>query len=766
MESALAASTGGTASFLYRIIPKPTDSKDEREKKSRRLLIFGGVGLALTGMSVMFVFMVALSLFGVLGATSGSMAAAGSAQNGSCVDFSVPRIAQGGPGGSAGVLGLPLDEHNMNVTSAFGYREIGVGTNNHDGTDISAPGIFGAPIYAVGDGVVTEAGPADGYGNWVIIRHTIDGQIVDSLYGHMEDGHVYVQAGDQVKAGQHIADVGNAGWSSGAHLHLGMYPGGWAPGQGVDPMPWLSKFKAGAGTAGGGTPSRPSPVTDTSGQAAPVTDADLAAMRPYPLSGAQQQQTLNSEQQANVAAIIAAARESGLEPASRAAVIATTVSGQATNFISRPRNGNDPVGVFAERPLGESNIDNLINPKYAATQFFKRLRSYTEKHPDWATQPIGDVIVGVQPERGSLKDQFAAWESQSVDTVAALWTSENAQQGAAVRLTSASANPNCASGVVNMGLAPGSVPPEYADIIVQAGSLCPDVPPPFIAAIIEQESGWNPNVTSGGDGVNSGGAQGMTQFMSYTWAERGVDSGLDRAGKRESGTTSPDPFNAYDSILSAGHYLCYIVDYLKPHIASGAVKGDLLDLAAAGYNAGPGAVTTYGGVPPFGQTQAYVPSVRTKYEKFSQSTTTDNIKLVSFSSGGGFGDAVVAAAMTQLGLPYVWGGGDANGPTTGIPDPQNPGGAGFDCSGLVEYATARASGGANTITGTTWAQVKQGKAISPQDIRPGDAVFSNGTQHVAIWVGDGKVIEAPTFGQSVSINNFDLSKAEDIRRFG
>ncbi|GAA3144470.1 hypothetical protein GCM10020255_022070 [Rhodococcus baikonurensis] len=89
--------------------------------------------------------------------------------------------------------------------------------------------------------------------------------------------------------------------------------------------------------------------------------------------GAQQEQTLNTEQQANVAALISSARESGLDPAGRAAVIATALSGQSTNFISQPRDGNEPVGVFAERPLGDSKIDNLINPKYAAKQFFGKL---------------------------------------------------------------------------------------------------------------------------------------------------------------------------------------------------------------------------------------------------------------------------------------------------------------------------------------------------------------------------------------------------------
>lgn len=100
----------------------------------------------------------------------------------------------------------------------------------HDGIDIAAP--EGTPIVAVMDGVVIDSGPASGFGNWIRIMHN-DGSI--SVYGHMRVLHVTV--GQYVQAGDHIADMGNEGWSTGSHLHFEIHPDG---GQAIDPEPWLN----------------------------------------------------------------------------------------------------------------------------------------------------------------------------------------------------------------------------------------------------------------------------------------------------------------------------------------------------------------------------------------------------------------------------------------------------------------------------------------------------------------------------------------------
>jgi murein DD-endopeptidase MepM/ murein hydrolase activator NlpD len=101
----------------------------------------------------------------------------------------------------------------------------------HEGIDLAGP--LGSPIVAVGDGVVTEAGPAVGFGLWVAIRHD-NGDY--SIYGHMY--HYYVHVGQRVRAGQHIADIGANGRSTGPHLHFGIARGS-ATGPFLDPVPWL-----------------------------------------------------------------------------------------------------------------------------------------------------------------------------------------------------------------------------------------------------------------------------------------------------------------------------------------------------------------------------------------------------------------------------------------------------------------------------------------------------------------------------------------------
>lgn len=151
-------------------------------------------------------------------------------------------------------LGLPVPYDWVQApTSGFGPRW----GSFHYGLDLAGAGAEGQPIWSVGDGtVIRVANDVGGYGGWVIIRHEIDGQIVDSLYGHMWYGSgIYVEEGQEVKAGDHIADVGNDGGSTGAHLHFGVYPGGHDEGGGspaaVDPMTWLPTFQEEAKKSGG-----------------------------------------------------------------------------------------------------------------------------------------------------------------------------------------------------------------------------------------------------------------------------------------------------------------------------------------------------------------------------------------------------------------------------------------------------------------------------------------------------------------------------------
>ncbi|QPK82380.1 C40 family peptidase [Corynebacterium qintianiae] len=110
-------------------------------------------------------------------------------------------------------------------------------------------------------------------------------------------------------------------------------------------------------------------------------------------------------------------------------------------------------------------------------------------------------------------------------------------------------------------------------------------------------------------------------------------------------------------------------------------------------------------------------------------------------------ETVIARAQAMVGTPYVWGGGDANGPTTGVNGDSQKG---FDCSGLVLYAFAGAGVSLPHYTGY---QYQRGKQIDPHNAQRGDLFFwgNNGDSHVAIYLGDGTMIEAPSSGQTVRV---------------
>lgn len=114
-----------------------------------------------------------------------------------------------------------------NFTSGHGQR----GNAIHNGIDIANS--IGTPIKAVMDGTVVNAGPAQGYGNWVVVEHD-NGE--KSVYGHMAT--YFVGVGQRVSAGETIALIGNEGRSTGPHLHFEIWPDGATP---VDPVVWFAE---------------------------------------------------------------------------------------------------------------------------------------------------------------------------------------------------------------------------------------------------------------------------------------------------------------------------------------------------------------------------------------------------------------------------------------------------------------------------------------------------------------------------------------------
>ena len=82
----------------------------------------------------------------------------------------------------------------------------------HNGLDFAGP--QGTDIFATGDGVVTFAGWRSGFGRLVIIQHDFG---IETRYAH--NTRIRVTKGQRVSRGDHIADMGSTGRSTGTHLH-------------------------------------------------------------------------------------------------------------------------------------------------------------------------------------------------------------------------------------------------------------------------------------------------------------------------------------------------------------------------------------------------------------------------------------------------------------------------------------------------------------------------------------------------------------------
>jgi cell wall-associated NlpC family hydrolase len=127
-------------------------------------------------------------------------------------------------------------------------------------------------------------------------------------------------------------------------------------------------------------------------------------------------------------------------------------------------------------------------------------------------------------------------------------------------------------------------------------------------------------------------------------------------------------------------------------------------------------------------------------------------------AAGGRAAAVIARAMAELGMPYAWGGGTPSGPSRGISD----GGGdadyfgdynkiGFDCSGLMVYAFA---GVGVYLPHYSGYQYYAGQHVPLSQLQPGDMLFYGNVSnihHVTMYVGGGRMIEAPYSGSYVRV---------------
>lgn len=136
-------------------------------------------------------------------------------------------------------------------------------------------------------------------------------------------------------------------------------------------------------------------------------------------------------------------------------------------------------------------------------------------------------------------------------------------------------------------------PSEVTDALQEASEVA-GFRPGVLAAQLETESHWRVDVSS------HAGAHGLAQFTDDTWKMWGEGGNIN------------DP---HDSIEAQARYLAYLQERLKPYIKS---EEDRLPITLAGYNAGPGAVEEFEGVPPYFETEEYIRKITelsgTKYK--------------------------------------------------------------------------------------------------------------------------------------------------------
>jgi cell wall-associated NlpC family hydrolase len=110
---------------------------------------------------------------------------------------------------------------------------------------------------------------------------------------------------------------------------------------------------------------------------------------------------------------------------------------------------------------------------------------------------------------------------------------------------------------------------------------------------------------------------------------------------------------------------------------------------------------------------------------------------------------VIRRGGSQIGVPYSWGGGSLNGPSEGVD--YDTGKIGYDCSGFTRYAFA---GVGVQIPKYSGDQYNAGRPIPPSQAKRGDLIFygPGGSQHVTIFLGNGKMLEASGSAGKVTVS--------------
>ena len=252
------------------------------------------------------------------------------------------------------------------------------------------------------------------------------------------------------------------------------------------------------------------------------------------------------------------------------------------------------------------------------------------------------------------------------------------------------------------------IPQDYLALYRAAAPTCPGLDWSILAAIGKIESDHGRSTLAGvADGTeNIAGARGPMQFLQPTF-----DTVVKQHPLPPGGNNPPSPWNKHDAIYAAAHYLC----------DSGAPKD--LRKALFVYN----------------NADWYVNDVLEQARKYSDALVgtgdCNNVQAPNRAAA-----VAIRFACEQLGEPYVWGG---NGET------------GWDCSGLTTAAYAAAG---IHLPRHTQAQYNAGPLVpAGQPLMPGDLVLygpPDDVHHVGLYIGAGKMVHAPTFGQPVKISPY------------
>lgn len=255
-----------------------------------------------------------------------------------------------------------------------------------------------------------------------------------------------------------------------------------------------------------------------------------------------------------------------------------------------------------------------------------------------------------------------------------------------------------AGGAAASGATAGpAVPPGWVTLEQQAAATCPGLPWSVLAAIgfVESDSGQS-GAAGVSSGANAAGAEGPMQFEPATFAAY--------ATVGPGGAVPADPYDPVDAVYTAAALLC----------ADGGASPGTLRAAVLDYN----------------HSTSYADTVLALTVALGADPTLPDA-----------GATAIAFAAAQFGVPYLWGG-------TG------PGG--FDCSGLVQAAYARA--------GVSLPRVAQDQFDAGPDVpegadfEPGDLVFfgsgPSAVGHVGLVLAPGIMIDAPDTGAVVRAESF------------